>query len=78
MTEYDKENITEILHGTGTWFTAELFRLIAKSDSLNRDKLAVVYPEEVNVVHQHLTDETKYENKVIWQNKQKDNKNEIV
>ena len=24
MTEYDKENITEILHGTGTWFTAEL------------------------------------------------------
>jgi len=78
MTEYDKENITEILHGRGTWFTAELFRLIAKSDSLNRDKLAVVYPEEVNVVHQHLTNETKYENKVIWQNNQKDNKNEIV
>ena len=72
MTEYDKENITEILLGKGTWFTAELFRLIAKSDTMNRDKLAVVYPQEVNVVHQHLTNETKYENKVIWQNKQKD------
>ena len=61
MTEYDKENITEILHGTGTWFTAELFRLIAKSDSLNRAKLAIVYPHEVNAVHQHLTGKTIYE-----------------
>lgn len=78
MTEYDKENITEILHGTGTWFTAELFRLIAKSDTMNRDKLAVVYPQEVNVVHQHLTGETKYENKVIWQINRKTKQNEIV
>lgn len=63
MTEYDKENITEILHGKGTWFTAELFRLIAKSDALNRAKLAIAYPHEVNVVHQHLTGKTIYEDR---------------
>jgi hypothetical protein len=63
MTDYDKENITEILYGTGTWFTAELFRLIAKSDNINRAKLAIVYPQEVNVVHQHLTGKTIYEDR---------------
>ena len=57
MTEYDKENITEILHGTGTWFTAELFRLIAKSDSNNRAKLSNAFPEEVAFVHKFLTNE---------------------
>ena len=45
MTEYDKENITEILHGKGTWFTANLFRLIAKADGENRVKLAKAFPE---------------------------------
>ena len=76
MTEYDKENITEILHGTGTWFTAELFRLIAKSDTMNRAKLAMVYPQEVNVVHQHLTGKTIYEdrNLVLSQNTERQQK----
>ena len=57
MTEYDKENITEILHGTGTWFTANLFRLIAKADGENRVKLAKAFPEEVAFVHKFLTNE---------------------
>tara|TARA_A100001037_G_scaffold244817_1_gene226004 strand:+ start:126482 stop:126688 length:207 start_codon:yes stop_codon:yes gene_type:complete len=61
MTEYDKENITEILHGKGTWFTADLFRLIAKADSENRVKLAKSFPEEVNAVHLHLTGKTLHE-----------------
>ena len=58
MTEYDKENITEILHGKGTWFTADLFRLIAKADSENRLKLHEAFPAEVEVVHQYLTGKT--------------------
>ena len=58
MTEYDKENITEILHGKGTWFTADLFRLIAKADSENRLKLHEAFPVEVEVVHQYLTGKT--------------------
>ena len=61
MTEYDKENITEILHGKGTWFTADLFRLIAKADSENRLKLHEAFPKEVEVVHQYLTGHTFFE-----------------
>ena len=55
MTDYDRENIGEILHGKGTWFTANLFRLIAKSDSDNRRKLFNAFPTEVGMVHQYLT-----------------------
>ena len=61
MTEYDKENITEILHGRGTWFTANLLRLIAKADGANRVKLAKAFPEEVNAVHLYLTGKTIHE-----------------
>ena len=63
MTEFDKENIMEILHGKGTWFTADLFRLIAKADGENRVKLAQSFPEEVNAVHLYLTGKTLYEDK---------------
>ena len=63
MTEYDKENIMEILHGKGTWFTADLFRLIAKADESNRLKLAESFPDEVNVVHLYLTGKTLLEDK---------------
>jgi hypothetical protein len=55
MTEYDRENVGEIIQGKGTWFTANLFRLIAKADSNNRMKLFNAFPVEVEVVHQHLT-----------------------
>jgi hypothetical protein len=55
MTDYDRENIGEILHGKGTWFTANLFRLIAKADSNNRRKLFNAFPAEVDAVHQYLT-----------------------
>jgi hypothetical protein len=55
MTDYDRENIGEILHGYGTWFTAKLFRVNATSDSNNRRKLFNEFPLEVEVVHQYLT-----------------------
>ena len=63
MTEYDKENIMEILHGKGTWFTADLFRLIAKADGANRLKLAESFPDEVNAVHLYLTGKTLLEDR---------------
>ena len=53
MTEYDEENVAHILGGNGDWFTAVLFRLIAKADSENTMKLWHAYTNEVNVVHRH-------------------------
>jgi hypothetical protein len=55
MTEYDRDNVGEIIHGKGTWFTANLFRLIARTDANNRRKMFNAFPAEVEVVHQYLT-----------------------
>ena len=54
MTDYDRENVGEIIHGEGNWFTAKLFRLIVSADSNNRRKLFNSFPTEVEVVHQYL------------------------
>ena len=55
MTEYDKANISWILNGNGDWFTADLFRLISRSDTANKEKLALSFPDEVNAVHEFQT-----------------------
>jgi hypothetical protein len=55
MTEHDKGKIDDILHGEGDWFTAHLFRLIAKADNNNRKKLYWAFPSAVQFVHEHLT-----------------------
>ena len=47
LTEFDKANIGNIVAGEGTWFTAQLLRLIAKADELNKYKLSRGFPEEV-------------------------------
>ena len=59
MTDYDLQNLPEILAGQGTWFTAKLLRLISCADSNNRHKLHKSYPEEVEAVnlYQHGTRE---------------------
>ena len=44
------------LHGDGTWFTAQLFRLIAKADSNNRAKIAMGFPDEVETHRRWSTD----------------------
>ena len=46
----DQVALPEILAGHGSWFGARLLRLIAKADSVNRDKLRKVYPKEVAAV----------------------------
>lgn len=47
LSDFDRAHIKEILRGHGTWFTADLIRLIAHADSTNRETLRRVYPEVV-------------------------------
>jgi len=42
-------HMDEIMDGWGDWFSADLLRLIAKADLVNREKLRQVFPEHVRV-----------------------------
>jgi len=42
--------------GRGDWFTVLLLRLIAKSDSVNREKLSFGFPVEVEAVDIYQND----------------------
>lgn len=55
MTEYDKANVGLILSGEGDWFTALLFRVIARADTVEKAKLFLGFPDEVNQVHEFQT-----------------------
>lgn len=45
--DFDVENLDRILGGMGDWFSAQLFRLIAKADPGNRDRLRMAFPFHV-------------------------------
>ena len=48
VTDYDRTHMADIIAGRdGTWFTAYLLRLIAKADSVNRERLRIIYPDAV-------------------------------
>lgn len=47
ISDYDRDHIGEILAGHGSWFTAELLRLIAKADFEHLAKLRLGFPDEV-------------------------------
>lgn len=51
LSQYDKENLPQILSGHGDWFTAQLLRLIAKSDNFNRSQLQKGFPAEVALIN---------------------------
>ena len=53
LSQFDKENIQRILSGYGDWFSAQLLRLIAKSDVSNLNKLEREYPEHVKAVRDY-------------------------
>ena len=56
LSEYDKEHLGAILQaGEGDWFTAQLLRLIAKADRLNRERLRIAFPEEVRAYEAWLS-----------------------
>jgi hypothetical protein len=50
ISNYDKANIGNILAGEGSWFTANLLRLISKADNSNLELLRKGFPEEVAAI----------------------------
>jgi hypothetical protein len=50
ISNYDKANIGNILAGEGSWFTANLLRLISKADSNNIELIRKGFPEEVAAI----------------------------
>ena len=48
ISSFDRAHIEDILAGHGTWFTADLLRLIDHADATNRAKLEGAFPEEVH------------------------------
>lgn len=54
MSKYDRKNVGSLLSGEGDWFTAHLFRLIAKADNSNRARLHIAFPDEVDLVSNYL------------------------
>lgn len=55
ISEYDKAHVEDILHGTGTWFTAELLRLCAKADRNNLELLRLGFPDVVSAYEKWRT-----------------------
>jgi len=49
VSEFDKANIGKIIQGHGDWFSAYLFRLIAKADPGRRERIRLGFPEHVEV-----------------------------
>ena len=53
MSEYDKQNVGDLLAGTGTWFGAHLLRLVSKADENNLELLRKGFPEQVEAVEKY-------------------------
>ena len=47
ISEIDRHHIFEIVNGKGTWFGAELIRLISHADAENKAKLRLAFPDYV-------------------------------
>ena len=48
LSDFDRQHIEEIMSkGLGTWFSAELIRLIAKADTQNRERIRQAFPDHV-------------------------------
>ena len=51
LSDYDKKNVKAIVENErADWFTAELMRLIARSDAYTRGRFRRRFPEEVALV----------------------------
>lgn len=48
LSDFDRQHMLEILSGeVGSWFSADLMRLIAKADGDNKELLRQVFPDHV-------------------------------
>ncbi|KKK69289.1 hypothetical protein LCGC14_2935540 [marine sediment metagenome] len=55
VSDFDRENVRELLRDIHKdWFSAMLFRLIAKADADNRALLRRGFPDHVDVIEKHL------------------------
>ncbi|KKK74277.1 hypothetical protein LCGC14_2885380 [marine sediment metagenome] len=55
VSEFDRENVAALLQDMKKdWFSARLFRLIAKADPENRRLLRRGFPDHVDVIEKHL------------------------
>ncbi len=54
VSKYDSDHFDEILQGHGDWFHAHLFRLIAKADYINIERLRAGFPEEVEFYEEKM------------------------
>lgn len=56
LSDFDRNNVEKLLNNPKEcdWFTARLLRLICHADTVNRSKLAIIFPEEVKLVCEHL------------------------
>lgn len=46
MSDFDRTHVGEVM-ATGTWFTADLLRLIHRADTENLEQLRRAFPDEV-------------------------------
>ena len=55
VSDFDRENVQELLRDIEKdWFSARLFRLIARADADNRALLRRGFPDHVDVIEKHL------------------------
>ena len=54
MSEWDKENLQQILMGYGSWFNAKLLRLISDADQPTRVQMHKAFPEQVALSEQNV------------------------
>ena len=47
ISEFDKNNVGQIIRGHGDWFGAKLLRLIRDADDINIEKLREAFPGHV-------------------------------
>lgn len=47
LSHFDLVRMADVLAGTGDWFSAQLMRLIAKSDHEDLERLRLAFPDHV-------------------------------
>jgi len=54
LSNFDRENMEELLAGHGDWFSAKLMRLIMKADRENKERLRLAFPDHVQAYDDYV------------------------
>lgn len=60
ISDYDRENINEIMEGHGDWFSAQLLRLLQKADLGTREQVRRGFPDHVRLYEEWLVSNLPY------------------